>query len=364
MRGVNLGQVRQEYRPMREIDYLALRMLTSRSLDATPLKLSMALKRIDKAWKRGQLGYPVHEPTDWKWRMCEARMMMGDYSDWSGWEYRSEWSAGMWHNTGDRRLLADGTVVKQIPAWQGQEVPELLVYGEQGIGDEVLLIQALGAIRDRVGVIHLNTQARLMSLFDRCLGVKSFPVEHDVREEDGEPIRRIPEAFCPWIPLGDIARNHFNKFEDFPRKPYLSALPEQVERFKAYRGRVGISWRGAQGSYPLEEFKRRFPDAVSLQYDMGWDEDCEAPEGLDLRNDLEGLCGLLMNLERLVTVSTSVAHFAGALGVKTDVILAPLNGIRKNLLPFKWGLKEKTPWYGDHVTVWQSLPEFARIQLR
>lgn len=349
---------------MREVDYRALRLLTQRSLDSTPLKLGMALKKIDKAWARGQLGYPLDEPTEWRWRMCEARMMMGDYSDWSGWEYRSEWSAGMWFNTGRKRLLSDGRWVEQVPAWQGQEVPELLVYGEQGIGDEVLLVQALGAVRDRVGVIHLETQPRLAGIFERCLGVKCLPVAHEVREEDGEPIRKICEAWIPWIPLGDLPRNHFKRFEDFPRKPYLSALPEQISRFSKYRGRVGISWRGAQGSYPLDEFKSRFPGAVALQYDMGWDEDCEVPEGLDLRDDLEGLCGLLMNLDRLVTVSTSIAHFAGALGVKTDVVLAPLNGIRKNLLPFKWGLQRKTPWYGDHVDVYQSLKDYSRIQLR
>jgi hypothetical protein len=135
-----------------------------------------------------------------------------------------------------------------------------------------------------------------------------------------------------------------------------------VDRYRDFRGRVGISWRGAQGSYQLEQFKNLVPDAFGLQYDLAWDEEIEVPD-LDLRDDMEGLCGLLMNLERVVTVSTSVAHFAAALGVKTDVILAPLNGIRKNLLPFKWWNEKdqgKTWWYGPHVRVFRNLDEYRR----
>jgi hypothetical protein len=47
------------------------------------------------------------------------------------------------------------------------------------------------------------------------------------------------------------------------------------------------------------------------------------------------------------------------------VILAPLNGIRKNLLPFKWHCEPmlpKTPWYPDCVTVYRNLEEYKRAQ--
>ena len=88
---------------------------------------------------------------------------------------------------------------------------------------------------------------------------------------------------------------------------------------------------------------------ICLQYDQGWDEDVDVPQGLDLRNDLEGILGLLSNLARVVTVSTSVAHFSAALGVPTHVILAdPSTGVRANIFNFKWACKEtpnRTPWY-------------------
>lgn len=336
------GGANQKFRPIREIDYRALRLLTQRSVGARGLKLELALRKLDKAWKQGRLGYPVDEPYEWKWRMCEARMMLGDYSDWSGWEYRSAWSAGLWHNP-------EGS-------WQGEKVDRIYVFGEQGIGDEVCFAQVFEDVRERVGEIVFETDPRLVEVFDRSLPVRCVPAFY----KDGERKFRKPEG--PWFPLGDLLRNFRRSLGAFKRHPYLQAKPEEVEKHKAYKGRVGISWRGAQGSYQIEEFKKVSEEPLGLQYDLGWDEEIETPE-IDLRNDIEGLMGILMNLERLVTVSTSLAHFAGALGVKTDVILAPLNGIRKNLLPFKWWCEKtrgKTPWYGDHVRVFQSLDAYLQ----
>jgi hypothetical protein len=303
------------------------------------------VRRLDKAWRENRLGYPEDEPPEWKWRMCEARMMLGDYSEWRGWEYRSDWSAGLWHNP-------EGS-------WQGQPVDLLHVFGEQGVGDEVCFAQVLPDISKLAKRIVFETEPRLIPVFKRSLGVEAV----SARFEDGVRKFRKPEG--PWMPLGDLLRNFRKSLSSFKRMPYLTADPEQIKRFEKYKGRVGISWRGAQGSYPLEDFRKCVPEPLGLQYDIGWDEEVETPD-LDLRNDLEGLFGLLANLERVVTVSTSVAHFAGALGVKTDVILSPLNGIRKNLLPFKWycePMLPKTPWYPDSVTVYRNMEEYRRACL-
>jgi hypothetical protein len=330
------------FRPIREIDYKALRLLTERSVGSSPLKLELAVRRLDKAWREGRLGYPDDEPPEWKWRMCEARMMLGDYSEWRGWEYRSDWSAGLWHNP-------EGS-------WQGERVKTLHVFGEQGVGDEVCFAQVLPDIKGLADEIIFETDPRLVGIFNRSLPVTAVPALH----VDG--IRKFRKPDGPWMPLGDLLRNFRRSLGAFKREPYLVALPGEVERFKAYKGRTGISWRGAQGSYALQEFQKAVQEPLGLQYDIGWDEEVEVPD-LDLRNDLEGLLGLLSNLDRVVTVSTSVAHFAGALGIKTDVILAPLNGIRKNLLPFKWHCSPmwpKTPWMGDNVTVYRNLDEYLR----
>lgn len=345
-------QPQQNFTPIREIDYRALRLLTERSVDGSPLKKQMELKRFDKAWREGKLGYPVEVPPDHQWRMCEARMMLGDYSNWNGWEYRSDWSAGLWHNEGSWKPFGD-LLYQDGGSWYGQYVDVLHVYGEQGIGDEVCFAQTLYELKGKVGQVYLETDKRLCDIFQRDIGIRCIP---SVQKEGKRYFRRTE---YPWMTLGDLLRNTRKSVQSFIRKPYLTALPEQVEKWSAYKGRVGISWRGAQGSYKLEDFKKLAKDPVGLQYDLAWDEEVERPD-LDLRNDIEGIFGLLMNLEKLVTVSTTVAHFAGALGVKVDLILAPLNGIRQNLLPFKWGRGGKTPWYSDAVTVFPNIKAYQQ----
>jgi hypothetical protein len=348
------------FRRMREIDYRALKLLVKRSLGGSPLKRDLELKRYDKAWREGRLGYPDDEEPENKWRMCEARFLLGDYSDWRGWEYRSPWSAGIWHNQAQWDRFGD-LYVNQGGCWFGHRCESLYVYGEQGIGDEVCFGQALLDAKALVDEVVLETDPRLQTLFERSFGIKTVPAKYEMK--GGEKIRVFRDVETPWITLGELVRNFRRKKDDFPRKPYLTADPVKVGQYTQYRGRVGISWRGAQGSYSLKEFREVVPNPLALQYDLAWDEEVETPD-IDLRDDIESLCGLLMSLERVVTVSTSVAHFAGALGVKTDVILAPLNGIRKNLLPFKWHCEPmlpQTPWYGPHVRVFRNLDEYRRM---
>lgn len=327
---------------MKEIDYRAIRLLVERSIGGSGLKRELELRRYAKAWREGRLGYPEDESKMDKWRRCEARFMLGGYEDWSGWEYRSDWSAGLWHNP-------EGS-------WQGERVKRLHIFGEQGVGDEVCFSQVLPELKVLADEIVFETDPRLVGIFKRSLGVDARPALF----EEGE--RRFSKPDGPWFPLGDVLRNYRRDLKSFKRKPYLVALPERVKEFAKYKGRVGISWRGAQGSYQLSQFEKAVENPLCLQYDLAWDEEIEVPE-VDLRNDLEGLLGLLSNLDGVVTVSTSVAHFAAALGVKTDVILAPLNGIRKNLLPFKWWCEPiagKTPWYGDHVRVFKNFDAYLQ----
>jgi hypothetical protein len=347
------------FRRMREIDYRALRLLVERSVGGSRLKRDLELKRYDKAWREGRLGHPETEDPENKWRLCEARFMLGDYSSWTGWEYRSPWSAGVWHNQAKWEDFG-GLYVNQGGCWFGHRCESLYIYGEQGIGDEVCFGQAIEDVKELVDEVVLETDPRLLGVFERSFGIKCVPAVYE--ENNGEKIRKFRDVETPWITLGELVRNFRRRKDAFPRKPYITADPEQVQRFAKYAGRTGISWRGAQGSYSSAEFGKLAPSPLALQYDLAWDEEVETPD-LDLRDDIEGLLGLLMNLERVITVSTSVAHFAAALGVKTDVILAPLNGIRKNLLPFKWHCEPmfgKTPWYGDNVRVFRDLDEYRR----
>jgi hypothetical protein len=76
-------------------------------------------------------------------------------------------------------------------------------------------------------------------------------------------------------------------------------------------------------------------------------------EGLDAREDLEGVAGALASCERLVTVSNATAHLAGAFGVSTRLV-AP-----HGWAPFSyWVAREdgRSIWYPS-VTVAATLTD-------
>ena len=64
-------------------------------------------------------------------------------------------------------------------------------------------------------------------------------------------------------------------------------------------------------------------------------------ENIDYKNDFDSLISLIMNCDAIVTTSNVTAHFAGALGKKT-FLLVPINAF------WYWQTKKtKSIWYPD-----------------
>lgn len=334
-----------ELKPFREIDYKALRLVTERT-EASPLKRAFMLKHLRNRYKEGRL-YRGRDSTDQKWRLCEGRMMYGDFGDWDGWQYRDPWAAGLWHNP--NRL--------GVPPWNGLRIGHLYIIGEQGVGDEVFFSQAIPACLQLADRVTFEGDPRILPALRR-MGVQECISSHYVWEGDKKMRKMLPITGDAWIPLGDLPRVFCRLKGVAPpfAVNYITADPEQVRRYSGYAGRIGISWRGAQGFYTARDFSEVCERPLSLQYDQSPLESVERPD-IDLRDDFEGILGLLSNLSHVYTVSTTVAHMASALGVPTTVIIAPLNGRHKNILNWKWSLLPRSPWYPG-TRVYQSLGEY------
>jgi hypothetical protein len=334
-------------KPLAEIDYKALRLMLERSSGSETQKKKHLVK-FDRAWKRNQLFYCKEETQLQKWMRCEARFTLGDYSDWSGWQFRDRWSEKIWYKNPFK-----------VPIWTGSEVENLYVLGEQGLGDEVLFSQCVLDAQKKVGKVTFETQDRLQGIFERSLKVET---KRAIVGADG--IRRAqPFTASAWVSLGELPRVFRKKQEDFIRRPYITPDPSRLGEMESYRGRVGISWRGAQGKVDWRKMKQMYPDCISLQYDQA-EEEVEKPH-IDLKMDTEGVLALVNVLSKVVTVSTTVAHFSASSGVETDLIIAdPKSGIRQNILPWRWldlsckEIPRKAKWYGDNVKVYQNWGEY------
>ncbi len=299
-------------------------------------------RRLEKAWRQGRLREEVDNP-EWKFRLCCARLMNGDFS-WDSWEHRHPWAQMLWFNPGEIG----------IPKWDGKPC-KLLVLGEQGLGDEVMFASRIPEVL-KTCEVEMIVEPRLVGVFERSFGVKCHP--RDMGKELSTAKRLIEEkGFDAYFGLGDLPR-----LLGMPDgSPYLKPAPERLSEMAPYKGLTGISWRGRNGSYPLKDF----PQGLSLQYAQNWDEEVETPH-IDLKDDIEGVIALISVLSKVVTVSTSVAHFAGALGVETEVILAPIgSGSVENQINWRWqdGRNKKVPWYRS-VTVYRNLNEWRAHRLR
>lgn len=280
-------------------------------------------------------------------QMVVARLYRGDFSDWTGWEYRNEW--------------AQGSYAIEVPnkRWRLEQVNSIALLGEQGLGDEIMFGSCIPDVQVRVPEVVFECDPRLVEPFKRSLRIACKP-RQDILQR-GEPVvqyltmKRQEDAF---IPVGDLPRLFRKSGASFPGKPFLKPLPEYVEKWEHFRGRTGIAWRSRTGQLAPEDFGVNNP--VCLQYDA-WDYETEGmtvPD-CDLRNDFEDLLGICANLERVVSVGQTIVHIAGSIGTKVDVVMPPVGSSRvKNQIPYRYRAG-KMPWY-QNVEVHESLGLYRR----
>jgi len=214
-----------------------------------------------------------------------------------------------------------------------------LVFGEQGIGDEIRFATMVPDLIDRGAAVTLECTVKLEPLFARSFPaatVRAFPSPGEASEDglDGFDI------ILPTGSLGYHLRMGTGRFPD--RKGVLEPDPVRVRELKrrvADLGpglKVGLCWRSRARGRTRAEYYPEVADLapilavpgvvfVNLQYD-----DCAAElddiharfgvkvhaiGGLDLFDDLDGSAALTAALDYVVSANTSVATIAGGVGI-------------------------------------------------
>ncbi|WP_193170290.1 tetratricopeptide repeat protein [Nisaea nitritireducens] len=227
------------------------------------------------------------------------------------------------------------------PLWNGNpfQGARLMLYAEQGIGDEIRFASMIPEAVARGGEVVVECAPRLVSLFQRSFPqVRVVPAKYWPAEEGVEPF----DIACPFGTLGRLFRN---SKESFPmHSGYLKPDPRLVSMFQERLREagpgpyVGICWRsGLAGAYRDEHYStiedmRPVMNVdgvtyVNLQYDPKPEEfdivksefgvDLVAWDDVDLKMELEKAAALTSCMDLVVSPGTSVAVMAGALGVET-----------------------------------------------
>jgi len=265
----------------------ALCLIYEQGSEDSPTKKQRLRNKIKKDAKKACWEDALMSTLDseWQWRLCNARLHLG-YLDWKGWGYRNP---------------RNGIVPFKYPMWDKKShVKNLLIIGEQGLGDEVLYSALLERI-ENVESITVDCEPRLQQVFSESFPDIEFIGRKDLFDDwtQGE--------FDAQMFWGDVFPLFLRKPTDFPRTPWIKVNPK-------YDYKTAISWRGRQGGFN--------PDGICADVSVQYDEIGDFPiPSFDLRNDIYEVFSLLAGCERLISAPTSVVHFAGSLGVPVDVIM-------------------------------------------
>jgi tetratricopeptide (TPR) repeat protein len=251
-----------------------------------------------------------------------------------------------------------------LPPWQGTSQPDgtILVWGEQGLGDEIVYGSMLPELA-RAGLrAVVECDRRMVSLFERALPGLSFVA----RSTPPDP-RLARGGITAQIPMGSLARVYRARLEDFPESgAYLVPRADLLDRWRkrlAALGtgpKIGFAWRtrhldGVARRFhpPMLEWapvlSQRDATFVSLQYGE-MDDDIRRFEGelgatlhgfpdLDLTNDLENVLALSAALDMTISTATTAFCFPAAAGVPVW-LLTPEHDF------WMFGT-DRYPWFGS-----------------
>lgn len=247
--------------------------------------------------------------------------------------------------------------------WQGQPLDgqRILVTSEQGLGDAIQFCRYIPLIHARGGRVIFEVRSSLHALFKTLAGVDELAMV----SPDG-PYSGAYEWFAPLVDCPRIFGTLPDTVPD--RVPYLAADPVKSNPWKSRMSadglNVGLVWAGSD-TYPersltLDELSPlgRLPGirwhGLQKGPSAGQAEPHRRPAGFDLVNrgdelkDFSDTAALIANLDLVITIDTSVAHLAGAMGKPTWVLLHAV-------ADWRWMLdRSDCPWYPDMTLFRQS----------
>jgi Flp pilus assembly protein TadD len=246
-----------------------------------------------------------------------------------------------------------------LTQWFGQNVPpgeSLLIFEEQGFGDKLQFTRYLPKAMGRfMGGVSFVVDRPLLTLFQR-----SFP--------EVEMLAAAPSHQGKWqwhCPLLSLPLAFGTTLETIPAKtPYLISDPVKVSRWKARiealglssaTRKIGVVWKCGKGMKiaslksldiahlaPLLTLPSCAWFSLQKELDEGkssWVSSGKLIDWADELSDFDETAALIMNMDLVISVDTSVAHLAGALG-------RPVWLLNRYASDWRWMRnREDSPWY-------------------
>lgn len=276
---------------------------------------------------------------------CNAaalRLLLGDFG--RGWtDY--EW-----------RWLKDSVILSNRifpqPLWRGEDIAgkTILLHSEQGLGDTIQFCRYVPLVAARGARVILEVQQPLHALMTGLSGATQIITK-------GNPFPEF-DIHCPLLslPLAFGTRLETIPFANaYLAAPTRRAMDWQTRLGVKQRPRIGLAWSGRAGHardrersiglsafLPLLEIGATI---VSLQKEVRAEDAIILKERGDILHageelgDFSDTAALMSQLDLIISVDTSVAHLAGALGKPVWILLT-------HEPDWRWLLdRDDSPWY-------------------
>ena len=302
------------------------------------------LKRLDEALNHYEKVITIKpQYADAHFNKSFIKILLGDYEE--GWRLY-EWR---WKSHGFTSQLKHSPQ----PVWLGEQSLKnktIVIYPEQGFGDYIQFIRYAPKLEQLGARVILEVPVLLMPVVSTLEGQFTF-FEKGKELPDFDyhcPVMSLPHAFKTTV---DTIPNQvpFFNVNLVKKQTWQARLGEKSQR------RVGLVWSGStqhkndhNRSIPIHLFQSLFNMPVvfhCLQKEIREDDTAFLASQNNIHNHIEFLddfsdtAALIDAMDLVISVDTSVAHLAGALGKETWILL-PYSP------DYRWMLETSdSPWY-------------------
>lgn len=320
----NFDEAVKKFDPLAELYASMVQVLIQRG------RCHWEMRRWDKAnedFLKAERMDPSNQ--DIKWTLSLMNLQQGNFvAGWKTFEYR-------W----DSKKFDSPRLKTKKPKWVTDSgYKDVLVWSEQGVGDQILYCSLLPEIKRQTPVLTVMIDARLIPLFKRSMPSIDFVPQN----------ARVSEINAQ-IPMGSLVPEFIKSKADIKRirkDAYLIADYSLVSELRSSLNisnnerLIGISWASGApriGNHKSAALKDLLPifqipntRFVSLQYGDHYKDiyELEKEHGIrievvpqvDNTTDIDGLAALITACDCVVTVSNVTGHIAGAVGTPTFLL--------------------------------------------
>tara|TARA_B100000579_G_scaffold360031_1_gene317104 strand:- start:1058 stop:2854 length:1797 start_codon:yes stop_codon:yes gene_type:complete len=240
----------------------------------------------------------------------------------------------------EMKNLKEFEFIKDKPEWTPNNNGRVLLWAEQGVGNEIQFASMISEIVEQVDQLIVKADERLIPLFKRSFNQEIIYINRTQLID--------VDTYDYHIAMGSLLKFLRKSKEDFEKckKKYIRVNEIKSHYFKEnlkdieHKKIVGISWRTIRRkdrglNFSLERFllgiyspKIKF---VCLQYGDVEKEitqlrkkhriKVEIINELDLFNDIDGLASLIAACDEIVSIDNVTFQLAGAIGIKTHILI-------------------------------------------